>query len=188
MTAYYNEFHKPTAAWLRELIRAGVIAPGDVDDRSITEVRAADLVGYTQCHFFAGIGAWSSALRRAGWPDDRPVWTGSCPCQPFAAPGKRQGFADPRHLYPAWGRLIEECRPVAIFGEQSDKALAWLDLVCDHLEAAGYTFGAVLLGAHSVGAPHRRLRICFVADTHDRDAARPGNRPGNRGDGPGTPA
>ncbi len=83
MTAYYNEFDPAAEAWLRELIKAGEIAPGDVDTRSIEDVRPSDLRGYTQCHFFAGIGGWSLALRMAGWPDDRPVWTGSCPCQPF---------------------------------------------------------------------------------------------------------
>ncbi len=31
------------------------IAPGDVDERSIVEVRADDLAGYGQCHLFAGI-------------------------------------------------------------------------------------------------------------------------------------
>ena len=90
MPAYYNENNRFAAQWLRNLIAAGDIAPGDVDERSITEVRPDDLRGYTQCHFFAGIGGWSAALRLAGWPDDRPVWTGSCPCQPFSAAGAMQ--------------------------------------------------------------------------------------------------
>ena len=81
MLAYYNENNRFAAQWLRNLIAAGEIAPGDVDDRSITEVRPDDLRGYTQCHFFAGIGGWSAALRLADWPDDRPVWTGSCPSE-----------------------------------------------------------------------------------------------------------
>jgi hypothetical protein len=53
MTAYYNEHDKFAAAWLRELIQDGLIAPGDVDERDIQDVTPADLVGYRQCHFFA---------------------------------------------------------------------------------------------------------------------------------------
>ena len=87
MSAYYNEIDPLKAEIMREAIKDGAIALGDVDERSIADVKPADLVGYTQCHFFAGGGFWSLALRQAGWPDDRPVWTGSCPCL---------GNADPR--------------------------------------------------------------------------------------------
>lgn len=118
MTAYYNENDPKAAAWLRELIKEGHIAAGDVDERSIEDVLPNDIIGYNQCHFFAGIGGWSLALRTAGWPDDRPVWTGSCPCQPFSAAGKGGGVDDPRHLWPAWQWLIDQCRPPILFGEQ----------------------------------------------------------------------
>src|ERR1700676_960483 len=130
MTAYYNEIDAYAAQWLRNLIAAGLIAPGDVDERSIEDVRPDDLLGYTQCHFFARIGIWALALRNAGWPDDRPVWTGSCPCQPFSAAGKGAGFADERHLWPAWYWLISQCKPTVLFGEQvaSKDADDWVDL------------------------------------------------------------
>lgn len=162
--AYYNEIDPYAAQWLRNLIAAGHIAPGDVDTRSIEDVKPDELKKYTQCHFFAGIGGWSHALRLAEWPDDRPVWTGSCPCQPFSAAGKGAGFADERHLWPAFFHLIRECGPGIIFGEQVASAADWIDLVSTDLEAEDYAFGASVLGAHSVGAPHQRQRVYWVAN------------------------
>jgi DNA (cytosine-5)-methyltransferase 1 len=173
MTAYYNEIDPYAAQWLRNLIAAGHIAPGDVDERSIEDVKPVELVGYTQCHFFAGIGVWSHALRSAGWADDRPVWTGSCPCQPFSAAGKGGGEADERHLWPAFFHLIQHAKPrdVPVFGEQvaSKPGLAWLDLVHADLEGQGYAVGAIDLCAAGVGAPHIRQRSFFVADANGRD-------------------
>ncbi|WP_110647565.1 DNA cytosine methyltransferase [Salinicola peritrichatus] len=164
--AYYNEFDPYAAQWLRNLIEAGHIAPGDVDERDIRDVYPSDLHGYTQCHFFAGIGVWSYALRRAGWPDSRPVWSGSCPCQPFSAAGRRSGMLDERHLWPAFHHLIEQCRPPVVFGEQvaSKDGLGWLDLVQADLEGTGYAVGTADLCAAGVGAPHWRQRLWFVAD------------------------
>ena len=164
--AYYNEIDPYAAQWLRNLIAAGHIAHGDVDERSIEDVKPAELVGYTQCHFFAGIGVWSHALRQAGWPDDKPVWTGSCPCQPFSAAGKGGGFDDERHLWPAFHHLIEQCKPATVIGEQvaSKDANAWLDLVQVDLEALDYAFGAVPFPSASIGAPHIRDRLYWVAD------------------------
>ena len=168
MTAYYNEIDSYAAQWLRNLIAAGHIATGDVDERSIVDVQPSDLVGYTQCHFFAGIGGWSYAARLAGWPDDRELWTGSCPCQPFSVAGKGSGFDDERHLWPDFFRLIDACRPGAVMGEQvaSKDGLAWLDTVLADLEGAGYAAGAVDLCAAGVGAPHIRQRLYWLADTH----------------------
>lgn len=152
--------------WLRELVAKGLIGKGVVDERPIERVNPRELRRFTQCHFFAGIGGWSLALRLAGWPDDYPVWTGSCPCQPFSSTGKRRGFDDKRHLWPVLFGLIAECRPVTVFGEQVAAAIAhdWQDRVADDLEGVGYTVGAVAFPANAVGAPHRRERLYFVAD------------------------
>ena len=173
MSIYFNENDPQMAAWLRQLMRDGLLPEGDVDERSITEVESRDVRGYTRCHFFAGIGGWELALSIAGWPTDvpLPVWTGSCPCQPFSTAGRRQGRRDARHLWPAWFRLIQECRPALAFGEQVETAVqhGWLDTVCSDLEGEGYACGSVVLGAHSVGAPHRRQRVWWVAE-RDREA------------------
>ena len=143
-----------------------MIAPGEVDERSINDVFPDDVRKFAQCHWFAGLGVWSHALRTSGWPDDQPVWTGSCPCQPFSIAGKGEGVADERHLWPSWFYLIKECQPSVIFGEQVAAATkhGWLSLVQDDLEGIGYAFGAHGLAACNIGAPHQRKRLYFVAD------------------------
>lgn len=185
MSAYYNENDKFAAAWLRELIADNLIAPGDVDERSIEDVRPSDLDGYTQCHFFAGIGGWSYALRLAGWPDDRPVWTGSCPCQPLSSAGKQKGHDDERHLWPSFYELIAECRPPTVFGEQVASKLGreWLAGVRADLEDARYAVGAADLCAAGVGAPHIRQRLFWVADSHEGQRGRFPDSEGRQHDG-----
>jgi DNA (cytosine-5)-methyltransferase 1 len=171
---YYNENDPKAAAWLRELIKENLIASGEVDERSIEDVCSNDLRGYVQCHFFAGIGGWSAALRLAGWPDDKPVWTGSCPCQPFSAAGKRAGTSDERHLWPAWQWLIRQCEPHTVFGEQvaSKDGIAWLDLVSNDMEGENYAIAPIVLPACSVGAFHKRERLWFVANADGRNAGK----------------
>jgi DNA (cytosine-5)-methyltransferase 1 len=165
--AWYNENNRQKAEWLLALIAEGQIAPGVVDERPIQQVGADDLRNFTQCHFFAGIGAWSYAGRRAGWPDSRPLWTGSCPCGPFSIAGRQADFADPRHLWPFWFQLISQCRPGVLLGEQVANAGAWLDLVQCNLETEAYTFAAVDLSAAGFGGAHIRQRYFWVADTND---------------------
>ncbi len=189
MAAYYNEIDPFAAQWLRNLIAAGHIAPGEVDERDIRDVEPESLRGFDQCHFFAGIGGWSHALRLAGWPDGRSAWTGSCPCQPFSSAGRGGGFADERHLWPAFHYLIEQGQPDVVFGEQvaSTDGLGWSDLVQADCEGAGYAFRAEDICAAGVGAPHIRQRLWFVAHRRRRPGVVADLEGRGRLGGPGVP-
>ena len=164
---YYNDFEPKACHWLEALMQEGLIPNGQIDNRSIADVKPEDIDGYYQCHFFAGIGGWSRALQLAGHESRRSVWTGSCPCQPFSCAGKGLGPKDERHLWPEFFRLIKACRPEYVFGEQVAAAIGkgWLDGVCSDLEGEGYSCGATVLGAHSVTAPHIRQRCYWLGHT-----------------------
>jgi len=167
---YYNENDPFCCQWLRNLINAGLIPKGDVDERSIQEVQATDLKGYIQCHFFTGIAGWPLALSLAGWPSDREIFTGSCPCQPFSVAGKRKGTADARHLWPDFHRLISASRPSVVMGEQvsGTDGYAWVIGVGSDMEREGYRFRKVDIPACGIGAPHRRNRLYWVANNNNK--------------------
>ena len=174
MQAYYNEIDSFCCDWLSNLMDAGHITPGRIDDRDIREVQPEDLTRYERVHFFAGIAGWDLALNLAGWRG--PVWTGSCPCQPFSNAGQGKGADDERHLWPAFHRLVAECGPSTVFGEQVASKLGrtWLTAVRADLEDLGYAVGAADLCAAGVGAPHIRQRLWWVADAQRRPAKRHG--------------
>lgn len=174
MTAYYNEIDPYCCDWLSNLMDAGLITPGRIDDRSIVDVRPDELAGFERAHFFAGIGGWDCALDLAGWRGS--VWTGSCPCPPFssAARGRRNGFEDPRDYWRNWRALIAANAPRVVFGEQVAHGSAWIDRTSDDLEAMGYEIGAAILPAISVGKDHARPRVYFVghADRYSEPSMR----------------
>lgn len=179
---YYNEIDPRAAAWLRELIKEGHIPGGYVDERSILDVRPHELTGYNQQHFFAGVGGWALALRLAGWADSRPVRSGSCPCQPFSVAGLGLGEKDERHVWPNFRDLINFGEPSITFGEQvaSQDGRAWLNEVRIDLEALGYEVGAADLCAASVGPPHIRQRLYWMANPQSKRGRRRGKMENRR--------
>lgn len=165
--SYYNDADPFVCEWVRNLIKRGLVPNGYVDCRSIRDVQPDDVREFVQCHWFCGIAGWSLALRLAGWPDDRPVWTGSCPCQPFssAARGRNKRTSSRRHLWPEWHRLIRARRPRVVFGEQVAQAVDWAAEVEDDLEGEGYGVRFADIPAGSVGADHIRQRLWLVGYT-----------------------
>lgn len=195
---FYNEIDPFAAQWLRNLIAEGHIANGVVDERDIREIEAYELAEFTQCHFFAGIGVWPFALRQSGWSDDEPMWSGSCPCPPFSQAGKGQvcpacgsrrnichprrtgyfvclacgcnRYADDRHLWPEFARLIRDGKPSKIVGEQvaSADGRIWLGAVSADMQTMGYAVAGADICAAGFGGAHIRQRNFFVglADDH----------------------
>jgi len=104
----------------------------------------------------------------ADWRSDDIILTGGFPCQPYSAAGKRLGNEDDRHLWPQMCRIIREVRPTWVVGENVFGLVNWNDgmvfnEVQADLEVEGYEVQPYVLPAASVGAPHRRDRVWFVA-------------------------
>lgn len=92
------------------------------------------------------------------------VICGGYPCQPFSVAGDRRGQADDRHLWPEMARLVAECRPAWLIGENVAGHIDMgLDDVLSDLEAMHYAARAFVIPACAVGAPHERTRLWIVA-------------------------
>lgn len=104
------------------------------------------------------------------WRNKIDILTGGFPCQPYSSAGKRLGKEDDRHLWPEMLRAIREIKPRWIVGENVRGLVNWseglvFEEVCAELEVEGYKVQPFLLPACGVGAPHRRDRIWFVANS-----------------------
>jgi len=141
-----------------------------------------EMAGGFETVAFSEIDSYACRVLKKHWPgvpnmgdvrDIQPqgiptasLWTGGIPCQPFSVAGKRGGAADERHLWPAWFRLIRVVRPRYLLVENVPGLLtdrAALEILGD-LAAAGYDAEWAVIGAHEVGAPHRRDRLWTWAE------------------------
>ncbi len=97
------------------------------------------------------------------------ILSGGFPCQPFSVAGKRKGSEDERHLWPQMLRVIGECKPRWVVGENVRGLVNWsdglvLEEVYSDLEALGYSVQSFIIPACATGAPHRRDRVWIIAN------------------------
>ena len=91
------------------------------------------------------------------------IITGGYPCQPFSVAGNQLGEKDKRHLWPEMFRLVKECKPTWVVGENvSGHIKLGLDTVLEDLESEGYSTRAFSISASSIGANHKRERVWVV--------------------------
>lgn len=110
------------------------------------------------------------------------VVTGGFPCQPFSIAGLRRGQADDRAIWPQMLRVITECRPRWVVGENVVGLIDLaLDDVCLSLESEGYEAWTLVFPACAVGAWHIRQRVFIIA--HDADADGVAGRRGREREG-----
>ena len=98
------------------------------------------------------------------------IITGGYPCQPFSVAGSQRGEKDKRHLWPEMFRLVKECRPTWVIGENVGGHIKLgLDTVLEDLESEGYSTRAFSISASSIGANHKRERVWILAHSERND-------------------
>ena len=153
---------------------------------------------------FCDIEPWSRQILAKHWPDvpiaqdvkelandptriihaigDRPsILTAGYPCQPFSQAGQRRGSEDDRHIWPEIFSIVQQVRPDWIVCENVSGhiTMGLNEVLSDLADKAHYAVQTFHLGAVSVDAPHRRMRLWIVA-RNVADARRSGcNTRGN---------
>ncbi len=129
---------------------------------------------------FCEIDPFCQAVLRKHWPEvpihddvreldgkkfNPDIICGGYPCQPFSLAGDRRGSEDERHLWPEMFRLVKECRPAWVVGENvAGHITMGLDEVLSDLESEGYSVQTFIVPACAVDAHHRRDRLWIVAN------------------------
>ncbi len=146
---------------------------------------AARMAGSIETVGFCEREAYAQRVLKKHWPDvpicddihtlkgndygPIDLITGGFPCQPFSIAGKRRAENDPRHLWPQMLRVISECKPTWVLGENVPHiANLVLGEVCADLEAQGYEVQPLDIPACAVGAGHLRQRTWLLAHLADR--------------------
>jgi len=105
------------------------------------------------------------------------IVTGGYPCQPFSIAGSQRGEKDKRHLWPDMFRIVKECKPTWVIGENvSGHIKLGLDTVLQDLESEGYSVRAFSISASSVGANHQRERVWIIAHSNMENTRQHGRR------------
>ena len=105
------------------------------------------------------------------------IITGGYPCQPFSVAGSQLGEKDKRHLWPDMFRIIKECKPTWVIGENVGGHIKLgLDTVLQDLESEGYSVRAFSISASSIGANHQRERVWIIAHSNVENTRQHGGR------------
>ena len=105
------------------------------------------------------------------------IVTGGYPCQPFSIAGSQRGEKDTRHLWPDMFRIVKECKPTWVIGENvSGHIKLGLDTVLQDLESEGYSVRAFSISASSIGANHQRERVWIIAHSNMENTRQHGRR------------
>lgn len=130
---------------------------------------ASRLVAAMQRGQLAEAPIWSDlrTFDASAWRGSVDLVIGGYPCQPFSLAGQRQGKYDPRHLWPEVLRIYRDSGARYLFCENvaGHLSLGFADVLAD-LAKVGATVEWGLFRASDVGAPHKRERLFFLADSN----------------------
>lgn len=94
---------------------------------------------------------------------------GGFPCQPFSVAGNRKGEKDERYLWNEMLRVIAECKPRWVVGENVKGLItSGIERVVSDLKEQGYTVWTQVFSASSTGALHQRERVFIVGFNESR--------------------